>query len=426
MTRITQPTTVVRRDDVIAGAAPDPTSVLSVTVALVSVALVGLDLRLALGVTTATVASVALAVTWFRQVRRFAGASVVVVLSAGALLSGFVMSLTAGPERLTTSQGMIRDTMLLVTTVAVVGLLLWIRQVLPLWAIGTVYGVAALVGTLPYLSSSLNPWKFLLSIPVTILALSLAQRRSGPTREVLQLVALAVLAAVGFVLDSRSFAGLCLLTVGLVLVQRLLGGSKAPRRGWTVAAVIALVAAAGYQLLTTALVGGFLGEESQERTLSQVERAGSLLAGGRPEWSATVRLMLDHPQGYGIGVEPTAQDVLIAKQGLESVGVETTNNGYVERYMFGGGFEVHSVIGDFWARYTVVGLVLALVVGALLLRYLVTSIASRSANPLVVFLAVNALWFLMFGPMGSPDLPVIALALGLALSPRPGVAVRGS
>src|SRR3712207_9122030 len=45
------------------------------------------------------------------------------------------------------------------------------------------------------------------------------------------------------------------------------------------------------------------------------------------------------------------------KAGMAQIGYQP-NNGYVETYMFGGQFKLHSVIGDAWAYFGVAGILL--------------------------------------------------------------------
>jgi hypothetical protein len=147
-----------------------------------------------------------------------------------------------------------------------------------------------------------------------------------------------------------------------------------------------------------------------------VRQAGSLILGGRPEWQATVQLMKTFPAGFGVGAEPNSGDVTLAKQGLAGVGVPT-KNGYIDHYMFGGQFKLHSVLADLWSNFGIVGLLLGGVVGLTLLLSLTSAMADRRAVALVIFLALTALWDMAFGPIYS-SLPAITPALGLLLLPR--------
>jgi len=224
--------------------------------------------------------------------------------------------------------------------------------------------------------------------------------------------ALAVLAVLN---DYRSYLGFCAATVALMLWQ------ARPDRGRRVGAplqvlLLAVCAYLVYRLVTVLLLAGTFGYELQQRTINQVRQAGSLLLGGRPEWQATIQLMKAFPTGVGVGAEPTSGDVTLAKQGLARVGLPT-KNGYIDHYMFGGQFKLHSVVADMWSNFGLLGLLLGGVVSLTLLLSLTSAMADRRAVALVVFLALTALWDMAFGPIYS-SLPAIAPALGLLLLPR--------
>ncbi len=91
------------------------------------------------------------------------------------------------------------------------------------------------------------------------------------------------------------------------------------------------------------------------------------------------------------------------------------NNGYVERFMFGSGFELHSVIGDLWAWCGLPGLALGVLLVVTLVLHLVRGINSRTLSGLLTFLILKSLWNLFFAPFAS-SLSVLVLALGLMLA----------
>jgi hypothetical protein len=175
----------------------------------------------------------------------------------------------------------------------------------------------------------------------------------------------------------------------------------------------AAVVAGGYAVLSRLLVSGLLGSELQQRTAAQIAESGSLLLGGRPEWTASWALMRHQPLGYGLGVVPTSEDLQVAKQGLAVTHVPTVD-GYLEHYMLNGGFELHSIIADLWVSLGPVGIVLGLAMGGLLVHGLVQALGDRRASGLVCFLVPLGLWNLAFGPLPS-DVSALTLGLGLLL-----------
>jgi hypothetical protein len=171
-----------------------------------------------------------------------------------------------------------------------------------------------------------------------------------------------------------------------------------------------------YWALSELLLSGVAGAEVQARTAAQINQSGSLLLGGRPEWTATWTLMRAHPLGFGLGTIPSPADVQLAKQGMAVARIPTAE-GYIEHYMLARRFELHSVIADLWSNFGPVGVLLGLGMVALLLTRLVVLFHRRQATALLCFLALTGTWFLSFGPLPS-DLPYVALALGLLLPGR--------
>jgi hypothetical protein len=186
---------------------------------------------------------------------------------------------------------------------------------------------------------------------------------------------------------------------------------------------LAVLAYAVYRVGTALLLAGTFGYDLQQRTVLQIRGGGSLLLGGRPEWEASARLMRSFPGGFGAGAVPTSGDVTLAKQALVNVGVPA-KSGYVDRYMFGGQFKLHSVAADLWSNFGLVGALLAVAVSLTILLSLTSAMADRRAGALVVFLALNALWNMAFGPLYS-NLPDLTPALGLLLLPRSRAAREG-
>ena len=104
-------------------------------------------------------------------------------------------------------------------------------------------------------------------------------------------------------------------------------------------------------------------------------------------------------------------DVLVAKSGMAALGYEP-NNGYVENYLFGSGFELHSVIGDYWAWHGIPGLALAVFLAVLFVSRLSMLATSRSASALVLFLGIKGMWDLLFSP-AETSLTTLVLGVGL-------------
>jgi hypothetical protein len=164
------------------------------------------------------------------------------------------------------------------------------------------------------------------------------------------------------------------------------------------------------------LVSGALGSAVQARTSQQIADSGSLLLGGRPEWTVTLALMQHAPLGLGLGTVPNATDLLVAKDAIAVAHIPTAQN-YLEHYLFNGSVELHSVIADLWTNLGVVGLLLGLTILVLLVGNFVVLLGRRRAHPLACFVVVAAVWYLAFGPLLS-NLPDVMLALGVVLQLR--------
>lgn len=173
-----------------------------------------------------------------------------------------------------------------------------------------------------------------------------------------------------------------------------------------------------YFLGSTLLVDGFLGQAAQQRSVQQIDQAGSLLLGGRPELAATWALIQDRPFGFGPGVSVNATDLDVAKSGMLNINYDP-NNGYVEKFMFGDGIELHSSAGDLWADFGVAGLCLALFIIILTFRGLALLVASRKASGLALLVGIFSVWSLFFGPFYSTA-PLFTLLMGLMLIPATG------
>ena len=293
-------------------------------------------------------------------------------------------------------------------------LLLWGRTLLPLWRVGACYGAGLLVAGLST-AGALGPtgYKFFLSGPIAVLALAVADRWD---RKVLTAVVAVVLGVVGVVEDARSYMAYCVLTAVLLLwlAARASGGRM---NRWSPMILIATVAGAGYWLGTFALTHGLLGSQVQDRSLQQVDASGSLIVGGRPEWAATLQLMQVHPLGFGLDVLPSWNEITQAKQGLQAVGLNIVNNGYVDRFMFGDTLNLHSTVADLWAEFGLVGLALGALCVGLIVTQLSRTLADRTASGLTVYAGLTAIWFLGFGPIYT-NWPDACLAVGLLLPLR--------
>jgi len=352
---------------------------------------------------------------WYRMAAIYAG------LALASVIAGLVLAELSSTDHLVNSANRRDVTMELVGVILAIGVVLWARSRLRSGEIGIWFGLGMLAdAVLTPGSWGTNPWKFAFCMPVAVIVLGAValQRRLGVT-----LTAIAALALISVVLDSRAYSA-TLALVGVLVVWRAMRASH-PRGGWLRnVGLIGALAISVYFLATSLLVNGYLGRDAQVRSIEQIRTSGSLILGGRPELAATIALIEHRPEGYGVGVVPNPHDVLVAKSGLVGINY-APNNGYVDKYMFGGHIELHSVIGDVWADWGILGLVLIALTAFLLVRTVAEAVSGGAPDVLVVYLCCWSMWNLAFSPF-IVSVPVLVLAVALSVRPRRAVTGAGT
>lgn len=352
---------------------------------------------------------------WFPALQRYVGARLWLFLGALCIPAGLVLSSLRAVDHQVRLGTSVVSTVMLVSLLCSVGFLVWAKDKISLGALVASYGAGLMLG----ISStsalfSTNPWKFGFAIPVSILALGLAamSRRRGA-----ELAVAVTLCIVCGLTDARSAFALFLLTSALLAWQ--MRPKVTTRRGSAVRAVIGIgiLAVVIYNLGQALILDGLLGRETQVRTAQQIADSGSLILGGRPEIAATVNLMRVEPLGFGSGTIPNYNDIRAAKAGMAFIGYDP-DNGYVERWMFGHGYALHSTFGDLWAIYGLAGLVFTGAITVLVLRRLGAALSARTASGALVFVGSLTLWNILFAPFYS-GLRMMILVVALAMVVRP-------
>lgn len=371
------------------------------------------------GLTAATVLAVGLSPVLLGALRHFRGATALFVLWLVTIAAGLVLTQIADADA-TVLPNVTRDGAFHLLGVAFgVPVILWARRRWSDPAVGLFFGLGMLASAATHLNP-VNPWKFTLSVPVAIVLLSIAWMWHKRWLEVSALLVVGGLCAVN---DSRSMFGLVLMTAAIIVgkewrerARRRRG--RLTRRGSVLGLflVVAVLGGVAYQLGQALALEGALGAAAAERSARQIEQSGSMLVGSRPEMGATFALVAERPLGFGFGVLPSAHELRVAKIGMSGLGYDP-DNGYVERYMFGRGVEVHSVVGDLWAWCGIAGLVLGVVLLVVVGRGLLVRIVDGTASALVVLLSLRVLWDLLFAPFYS-TMVFLTLLLGLLLSAR--------
>lgn len=359
------------------------------------------------------IAAVALAPVWMGVLPRFVGARLLVLLTLLSLASGGLL-IALSPQR-GISVGPMLDTVFgLVGFAGSVCVVLWARTLVPAPIIAVTIGFAMLA-TVSATSGlyAENPWKFGFSTPVTVVVLGLAWWLRSWWVE---FACLAILALISASTDSRSNFGFLVLAAALLVWQFRSRGPVRASQSWVPSVVVlAALAYAIYEGAQSLILNGYLGQATQVRSEAQLDASGSLLLGGRPELAATVALMKHFPGGFGIGVLPSSDQINVAKSAMASINYDP-NNGYVERFMFGTHFELHSVIGDMWAQFGLVGLATAIFIMLVGVRGAAIELRSGAASALVLYLTIQMCWGMLFSPFGTAA--SMALLLGLVIPLR--------
>lgn len=347
---------------------------------------------------------------WWGLTRRLVTPRVLGVLAGVGVLTGWLMQWIHTPDHA------VESTLAVIVSVELIGVFcaaatLW-------WAIRTAglgwTMVSFGVGMLAFVDTSgarfaSGPWRFGFALPVTVIVMGLAVIIGKRWLEVVLLVLLCVPTVLA---GSRSLSAILLLALVMIAVGWARGGRLRKRTSVLVTAgVVGALTAVILSLGQALLLEGYLGQEAQERTEWQVDAAGSVLLGGRPELGATLALIARQPFGMGPGVRPNWDEMQTARSGMAGLGYDP-NSGYVDNYMFGDGFRLHSVFGDLWANFGIAGLLIAIVLLWFCLKVL--SLGTRGVGDGITFIVTfQTLWDLPFSPWYSSITSLmVVLAIG--------------
>lgn len=359
--------------------------------------LLGADIPIMVGLTVGTALSLALTPVWFPYARKVTGTGVLLLVVLLCLCSAPVLTWWSSQSHAVNPRTFVVDLASLIGCTAGVGALLWCARIHSVGVMACMFGIG-IYGSIPGTERfAEEPWRFGFAFPTTIVLLALCMIARRTWLEVAVMMGLGVMGAVS---GGRSYSAMLLMAVVLVVWQRR---PQFKRRASSAIGALIMVGLLGlgvYRALTGAAVDGYLGESAQQRTQAQLAQSGSLILGGRPESGATLALLEHRPLGFGSGVKPTLEDILVAKRGMAELGYDP-NNGYVEEYMFGLKIELHSLLGDFWAVYGIAGILLAASLVWLSLHYVGRSLAYRAGTALGLFLSLRLLWDVFFSPILS-------------------------
>ncbi|WP_314855262.1 hypothetical protein [uncultured Microbacterium sp.] len=384
-------------------------------VPLVAAVLAGIRSSFGPGVTVGLIVAVVLLPVWVPSLRAYRWAWSWLGLGLIAAATGMLLT-WIDTYRPHSASLMAAQTLLLLALLGCLGVLLWSRREAGSPATATAFSLGILASTAISGVEGENAWKFGWSVPIYLVVLSIAMW-SG--RRSVELVAVCVLALTTVVTDSRSVTSFLVLAAALVLWQMRPAPARRRPRTWATIAGMGLMALSAYYAMQSLIYEGVFGEAALERSQAQIETSGSLIAGGRPELGASIALLLRTPLGIGSGLSPTAGDIWVAKTGMAALNYNP-DNGYVDRFMFGGHFEVHSVLGDLWLLFGLPGALLGITALIGLVYGLGRQVARRQASALVIFVSAFSVWNIFFSPLtGSYRLLALALALvAVEVAPR--------
>jgi len=330
--------------------------------------------------------------------RRYLG---LVVLAGLAAASGLVLTIAAPTPTSTSTTILIVRTAMLAALAVNTGVLIWAAGLLGTTRLALTFGCGVILG-IPFNldTAQENAWRFTYSLAIAILAVAIADSIG---RLWVQLTVLLTLAAIGLVNDSRSNSSFLILTAILLVGQRVFqrrSGIAAAQRRWVGIGLIIASGFALYQLVVGIILEGGFGEVTQQRTQAQIETSGLLILGGRPEIAASTALISRHPLGMGSGVIASGADINAAKESMWAIGYDP-NNGYVERFMFGRGIEVHSLLGDLWIWFGLAGAALAALIVISVLNATLTAYTRATLSALLGYLSIRMIWDLLFSPASS-------------------------
>ncbi|MCI2956170.1 hypothetical protein MN032_00580 [Agromyces atrinae] len=379
-------------------------------VGLATAAVIGMRIDLPYGLRVGTVIAILLIPVWLPTFVRIRSAVVFSLIGVAAVVSGVVLTSIHSINHASTQSDTLSRSVMIIGLIASTGALVWAARAVGVGRMCLAFSVGMVLGIPFNLSDQENAWRFTYSIAIGALVLTIASL-SG--RLWVQLAALLALALVGAVNDSRSNSAMLLLAAVIIVWQRVSQSVIPGRRGIGSLLSLVVAAVAVFLLVQSAILEGYFGEATQARTQAQLDQSGSVLLGGRPEIAASAALISEYPFGMGSGTNANFLDILSAKMGMASIGYDP-NNGYVERYLFGGAIEVHSMLGDFWIWFGLAGLALGLMSLVIVIRGFWVRMRDHALTAIYAYLTIRFLWDLAFSPAVSATrlLPLI-LALGL-------------
>jgi hypothetical protein len=299
--------------------------------------------------------------------------------------------------------------------VAILILLAGQKRRILLFTAGLAAGYASAYRFNPSPYSDVDPWKFGVAIPVTLLIVLLSCYAADRRFRLLSAGLLFVAGFVNFLFGFRSLGGVCLLA-GIYLVAQGVRRRQLSSTAGISRAKLITISALGVVLglLLIAAYGhaardGFLGAPAGTKYRQESTGRFGVLLGGRPEILASSKAIADSPL---IGHGSWAKDPKYTNELLSLL----YRNGYrpsggllytiqQSKYLI----PSHSYFFGAWVEAGVFGAVFWLAVLALVVSSLGVAFTRRPPlSPLIAFLGSLLLWNLLFSPYGG-DQRILAM-----------------
>lgn len=272
-------------------------------------------------------------------------------------------------------------------------------------AIGAVLYYESPGNTYESLTLFADVWKYAWAPWVTIVVLyALTWLRVNIPLQAVVLVLLA-----GFSMDQnyRSHAIVCLGAAAALLVGWISAG-KVPR--WLQLAVVAAIGTVLYVVAPKIAVTGVFGDAIARKTELQMTSGVPMILAGRTESPLSIAAIMERPWfGWGSADNISAEVFDRAKSIAIWIGFDPTLPIETSWYLSNGAVSLHSALLTAWAEGGVIAALLPLALLFAALAIVWNAVRYGRWAALVVTVAVQAAWDLLFSPTSYNILPTFAM-----------------
>jgi hypothetical protein len=277
-----------------------------------------------------------------------------------------------------------------------------------LFVLGAVVGLLVQYVASPDFLARIDPWKFGLAFPLTMLIALVASHHAVRRLPLLPPGLLAGAAALNLEEGYRSLAGVCFLAAGYIGVQQFVTRDRERQVHLSLAQVLAvcvMTVALGFAFLATyayAAQHGLLGSAAARKYAEQKSnKFGSVVIDGRPTIYIASKAIADAPV---VGHGSWASDPRYAREGLtdlERAGYRVDPNIQYE-LLHETEIPTHSYLFGAWVEAGVFGALFWLVVLGLIGWVFLNLFGSRvPLSPLIALYMMLLTWNILFSPFGA-------------------------